>query len=72
MWASYIPVPLNSSKVGGVKETAYKLRYADRAQYIMPDVLGKKSMYVCRNETNIGLEGFTRKMNNIAISLSNS
>lgn len=72
MWASYIPVALNSTKVGGATELSYQMKYADRAQYLMPDVLGKKSIFRCKNETKIGLEGFTRKMNNVATSLSNS
>lgn len=72
MWASYIPVAVNSTKVGKTTEFAYQMKYADRAQYILPDILGKKSIFVCRNETKIGLEGFTRKMNNVATSLSNS
>lgn len=72
MWASYIPVALNSSKTNGTTELAYQLEYADRAQYLLPDVLGKNNIYECQNKTHIGLEGFSRKMNNVASSLSNS
>ncbi|OAL52965.1 hypothetical protein IQ07DRAFT_629469 [Pyrenochaeta sp. DS3sAY3a] len=72
MWASYMPVILNQTKSGGVTETSYFLNYAERGQYLLPDVLGTKSMFTCENETGIGLEGFTRKMDNMAISLSNA
>lgn len=72
MWASYMPVILNETKSGGVTETSYFLNYAERAQYLLPDVLGAKTMFTCENETGVGLEGFTRKMDNMAISLSNA
>lgn len=72
MWASYMPIILNETKAGGVTETAYFLNYAERVQYLLPDVLGAKTMFTCENETGVGLEGFTRKMENIATSMSNA